>query len=168
MLLPDGDEVEAIVSPHLSSMDFSGNCCCHTHAPTHVTGLSCKLSNIPSRRPTMVWQILVGTSGDVAFGTHTTAQQAARCCSSLRFRPRWTLLPDQLDFACGGRRMHGSVHGRRDPRLRSRVRSRVGISCTPRRAWRWRMRCWSLPMAAAIGLSLPGISLAADPPIPYC
>src|SRR5215467_5429702 len=73
MLPPDGDEVEAIASSHLSPMDFSGNClpkCCDTHAPTHVTGPSCKLSNVPSRRPMMVLPILVGTSGDVAAGTH--------------------------------------------------------------------------------------------------
>src|SRR5262249_2330918 len=66
MLLPDGDEVEAIAPSHLSPMDFSGNCmpkCCHTHAPMHVTGPSRKLSNIPYLRPTMVLPILVGTSG---------------------------------------------------------------------------------------------------------
>src|SRR5215831_2197901 len=54
MLLPDGDEVEAIAPSHLSPMGFSGNClpkCCDTQTPTHVTGPSCKLSNIPSWRP---------------------------------------------------------------------------------------------------------------------
>src|SRR5215510_16469711 len=44
--------------------------CCDTHAPTHVTGPSCKLSNIPSWRPMMVLPILIGTSGNVAAGTH--------------------------------------------------------------------------------------------------
>src|SRR6266550_6365900 len=76
--------------------------------------------------------------------------------------PRCILLPDQLDFARGRRRVHGSVHGRRDPRVRSRAR----ISCAPRRAWRRRMKCWSLAMAAAVGLALPGMSLAADPRFP--
>src|SRR6516164_4748713 len=77
--------------------------------------------------------------------------------------PRCTLLPDQLDFARGRRRMHGSVHVRRDPRVRSLAR----ISRASRRAWRRRrMRCWSLAMAVAIGLALRGTSLAADPRFP--
>src|SRR6516164_3714369 len=59
--------------------------------------------------------------------------------------------------------MHGSVLGRRDPRVRSRAR----ISCASWRAWgRRRMRCWSLAMAVAIGLALRGTSLAADPRFP--
>src|SRR5215831_5701756 len=69
----DGDKVEAIAPSQLSPMDFSGNClrkCCDTNAPTHVTGPSRKLSNIPYLRPTMVFPILVGTSGNVATGTH--------------------------------------------------------------------------------------------------
>ena len=49
--------------------------CCHTHAPTHVTGPSCKLSNIPSRRPMMVWPILAGTSGNVAPRTHINSHE---------------------------------------------------------------------------------------------
>src|SRR5262249_4313555 len=71
-----------------------------------------------------------------------------------------TLLPDQLDFARGRRRMHGSVHGRRDPRVRSRAR----ISCASWRAWGRHMRC--LAMAVAIELALRGMSLAADPRFP--
>src|SRR5262249_24933445 len=47
----------------------------HTHAPTHVTGLSCKLSNIPYLRPTMVLPILVGTSGNVAPRTHIKSHE---------------------------------------------------------------------------------------------
>jgi hypothetical protein len=73
MLLPDGDEVEAIAPSHLPTMDFFGNCmpkCCHTHAPTHGTGPSRKLSNVRYLRPTMVLPILIGTSGNVAAGTH--------------------------------------------------------------------------------------------------
>src|SRR5262249_31551301 len=78
-----------------------------------------------------------------------------------RARPLCTLLPDQLDFARGRRRLHGSVHGRRDPRIRSRAR----ISRAARRAWRWRrMRCWSLAMALAIELAWP----AAAPRCPDC
>ena len=77
-----------------------------------------------------------------------------------RRRPRCTLLPDQLDFARGRRRMHGSVHGRRDPCVRSRAR----ISCASWRAWGRHMRC--LAMAVAIGLALRGMSLAADPRFP--
>src|SRR5258708_36175304 len=38
----------------------------------------------------------------------------------------------------------------------------MGISVTGGRAWGWRLGCWSLAMAAAIGLALPGLSLAAD------
>src|SRR5262245_23764168 len=34
MLLPDGDEVEANCSSHLSPMDFSGNCCRNAVTPT--------------------------------------------------------------------------------------------------------------------------------------
>src|SRR5215469_3035737 len=71
--------------------------------------------------------------------------------------PRCTLLPDQLDFARGRRRVHGSVHGRR---------SHARISCASRRAWRRHMRCRSLAMAAAMGLALRGTSLAADPRFP--
>src|SRR6266446_7351411 len=76
--------------------------------------------------------------------------------------PRCTLLLDQLDLASGRPRMHGSVHGRRD----SRVRSRARISCAPRRAGRLHMRCWSVAMAVAIELALRGMSLAADPRFP--
>src|SRR5262249_38331401 len=72
------------------------------------------------------------------------------------------LLPDQLDFARGRRRLHGSVHGRRDPRVRSLAR----ISRASRRAWRRHMRRWSLAVAAAVELALRGISLAADPRFP--
>src|SRR5258708_20866867 len=42
----------------------------------------------------------------------------------------------------------------------------MGISVTGGRAWGWRLGCWSLAMAAAIGLALPGMSLAADPRFP--
>src|SRR5262249_22734644 len=76
--------------------------------------------------------------------------------------PVRTLLPDQLDFARGRRRVHGSVHGRRDPCVRPRAR----ISCASPRALRRRLRCWSLAMAAAFGLALRGTSLAADPRFP--
>src|SRR5262245_1529484 len=59
--------------------------------------------------------------------------------------------------------MHGAVHGRCDPRVRSLAR----ISRASRRAWRRRhMRCWSLAMAVAIELALRGMSLAADPRFP--
>src|SRR5262249_49249780 len=79
-----------------------------------------------------------------------------------RTRPLCTLLQDQLDLARGRRRMHGSVHGRRDPRVRSLAR----ISCASRRAWRRHMRCWCAAMAVAIELALRGTSLAADPRFP--
>src|SRR6516162_10148953 len=72
------------------------------------------------------------------------------------------LLPDQLDFARGRRRLHGSVHGRRDPRVRSLAR----ISRASRRPWRRHIRCWSVVMAVAMELALRGISLAADPRFP--
>src|SRR6516164_11626085 len=49
--------------------------CCHTHAPTHVTGPSCKLSIPPYLRPTMVLPILVGTSGNVAPRTHIKSHE---------------------------------------------------------------------------------------------
>src|SRR5262245_43601447 len=79
-----------------------------------------------------------------------------------RARPLCALLPDQLDLARGRRRMHGSVHGRRDPRIRSLAR----ISCTTRRAWRRHMRRWSVVMAVVIELTLQGKALAADPRFP--
>src|SRR5262249_9846832 len=69
----DGDKVEAIAPSQLSSMDFSGNCmrkCCDTNAPTHVAGPSRKLSNIPYPASHDGFPILVGTSGNVATGTH--------------------------------------------------------------------------------------------------
>src|SRR6516164_3977863 len=65
-------------------------------------------------------------------------------------------------LGCGGRRLHGSVHGRREHRVRSCAR----ISCASRRAWRRYMRGRSLAMAAAIGLALQGTSLPADPRFP--
>src|SRR5215468_6304947 len=115
----------------------------------------------------MVWPILVGTSGNVAPRTHIKSHEVRLVWSTFAAAV-WrgslcTLLPDQLDFARGRRRVHGSVHGRRDPCVRSRAR----ISCASRRAWRRHMRRWSLAaMAAAMGLALPGMSLAADPRFP--
>src|SRR5215831_15276564 len=56
------------------------------YAPTHVTGPSCKLSNIPSRHPMMVWPILVGTSGNVAPRTHIKLHEVRLvyvCCGSV-------------------------------------------------------------------------------------
>src|SRR6266566_5297724 len=82
MLLPDGDEVEAIATAHVPLMDFFGNClpkCCHTHAPMHGTGPSRKLSNIRYLRPTMVLPILIGTSGNVAAGTHMPQHKRSAC-----------------------------------------------------------------------------------------
>src|SRR5262245_18430816 len=79
-----------------------------------------------------------------------------------RARPLCALLPDQLDLARGRRRMHSSVHGRRDPRVRSLAR----ISCTTRRAWRRHVKHWSFTMAVAIELAFRGMALAADPRFP--
>src|SRR5215471_17364701 len=76
--------------------------------------------------------------------------------------PRCTLLPDQLDFARSRRRVHGSVHSRREPCVRPRAR----ISCASWRAWRRHMRCRSLAMAVFIEVALRGMSLAADPRFP--
>jgi hypothetical protein len=76
--MSDGDEVEAIASSHLPPMNLFWELlpkCCDTHAPTHVTGPSCKLSNIPSRRSMMVLPILVGTSGNVAPRTHIKSHE---------------------------------------------------------------------------------------------
>src|SRR5262245_56647272 len=160
--MSDGDEVEAIASSHLSPMDFSGNC----HAPTHVTGPSCKLSDITSWRPMMVLPILVGTLAMWPRGHISNRMRSASF--GLRLQRQCergslcTLLPDQLDFARGRRRMHGAVHGRRDPRVRSRAR----ISGAARRAWGRRMRCWSVTMAVVFELALRGTSLAADPRFP--
>jgi len=73
MLLPDGDEVEAIAPSHVPLMDFFWELlpkCCHAHSTTHGTGPSRKLSNIRYLRPMMVLPILIGTSGNVAAGTH--------------------------------------------------------------------------------------------------
>jgi len=79
--MSDGDEVEAIASSHLPPMSLFWELlpkCCDTHAPMHVTGPSCKLSNIPSRRPMMVLPILVGTSGHVAAGTHVKPRDGSQ------------------------------------------------------------------------------------------
>ena len=76
--MSDGDEVEAIASSHLPPMNLFCELlpkCCDTHAPTQVTGPSCKLSNIPSRRSMMVLPILVGTSGNVAQRTHIKSHE---------------------------------------------------------------------------------------------
>src|SRR5262249_33769757 len=74
--------------------------------------------------------------------------------------PRLHFTP--LDFARGRRRLHGAVHGRRHPRVRSRAR----ISCVLRGTWRRHMRCRFLAMALAIEVALRGMSLAADPRFP--
>src|SRR5215831_9854996 len=66
--------------------------------------------------------------------------------------PRCTLLPDQLDFARGGRRMHGSVHGR--------------SLAIPREDFLRVVASLGVAMAVAIGLALRGMSLAADPRFP--
>src|SRR5262245_2268139 len=79
-----------------------------------------------------------------------------------RARPFCALLLDQLDFARGGRRMHSSVHGQRNPGVRSLAR----ISCASRRAWRRHMRRWPVAIAVAIELTLQGMALAADPRFP--
>ena len=70
--------------------------------------------------------------------------------------PRCTLLPDQLDFARGRERMHGSVHGR-------------SLAYDPSRGFLARRgepgggtRCWCLAMTVAVELALRGTSLAAD------
>jgi hypothetical protein len=73
MLLPDGDEVEAIAPSHVPLMDFFKELlpkCCHAHSTAHGTGPSRKLSDIRYLRLTMVLPILIGTSGNVAAGTH--------------------------------------------------------------------------------------------------
>src|SRR5437016_2178231 len=70
----DGDEVEAIAPSRLGTDGLFWELlpkCCHIARHTHGTGPSGKLSNIPYLRPTMVLAILVGTSGNVAAGTHT-------------------------------------------------------------------------------------------------
>jgi hypothetical protein len=158
--MSDGDEVEAIASSHLPPMSFFWELwpkCCHTHAPTHVTGPSCKLSIPPYLRPTMVLPILVGTSGNVAPRTHIKSHEVRLIWSTFAAAVWASVL-----HAPGRRRMHGSVRGRRDPRVRSRAR----ISCPSGRAWRRHMRCRSLAMAAAFGLALRGTSLAADSRFP--
>src|SRR5262249_16960300 len=58
--------------------------------------------------------------------------------------------------------MHGSVHGRRDPRVRSLARR----SCASWRAWSGRMGCWCLVRGVAVELALGGTWLAADPRFP--
>jgi len=148
------------LSSHLPPMNLFSELlpkCCHTHAPTHVTGPSCKLSIPPYLRPTMVLPILVGTSGNVAPRTHIKSHEVRLVWSTFAAAVWASVL-----HARGRRRMHGSVHDRRD----SRVRSRAGISCASRRAWRRYMRGRSLAMAAAIGLALQGTSLPADPRFP--
>ena len=60
-------------APRVRRMPFQK--CCDTHAPMHVTGPSCKLSNVPSRHPMMVLSILVGTSGNVAPRTHIKSHE---------------------------------------------------------------------------------------------
>src|SRR5262249_21192680 len=117
MLCPMGTSLRQIAPSRLSPMDFSGNClpkCSHTDTPTHVTGPSCKLSNIPSWRPIDVLPILVGTSGNVAPRTHIKSHEVfgLRLLRQCGRGPRCTLLPDQLDFARSRRRVHGAGHGR--------------------------------------------------------
>jgi len=111
MLLPDGDDVEAIAPSHVPLMDFFWELlpkCCHTHAPTHGIGSSRKLSNIPSRRPMIVLPILVGTSGNVAAGTHMPAS-----------------LPASTRALRGARA--GSLHSHNLPGKSPRPRSRASL-----------------------------------------
>src|SRR4029453_18588362 len=79
-----------------------------------------------------------------------------------RARPLCALSPGQLDLARGRRRMHSSVHGRRDPRVRTLAR----ISCASGSAWGRPGKSWSVAMAVAIELALRGMALAADPRFP--
>src|SRR5262245_64092523 len=58
--------------------------------------------------------------------------------------------------------MYGSVHGRRDPRVRSLAR----VCCAAGRAWRPHMKRWAVAMAVAIELALREAALAADPRFP--
>src|SRR6266699_3269660 len=92
MLLPDGDEVEAIAPSHVPVMDFFKELlpkCCHAHSTTHGTGPSRKLSNIryPASHDGFAnsyWNVWQCGRGD----THATAQEVRLkgivwCCSSV-------------------------------------------------------------------------------------
>src|SRR5262245_5475995 len=169
--MSDGDKVEAIASSHLPILDFFGNCSCHTHAPTHVTGPSCKLSNIPYLRPTMVLPILVGTSGNVAARTHIKSHEVRLLWSTFAAAVRaWSALP--FTARSIGFRSRSSAAARRCSwsARSSRTIPREDFSrgfLARRGAWRRRhMRCWSLAMAAAVELVLRGVSLAVDPRFP--
>jgi hypothetical protein len=67
MLLPDGDEVEAIAPSHVPLMDFFGNC---PHAPHawHWSITQIVEHSLPASHDGFA--NLIGTSGNVAAGTH--------------------------------------------------------------------------------------------------
>jgi hypothetical protein len=163
--MSDGDEVEAIAPSHLSPMDFSGNCCRNAVTPTRRRMSLAHHANcrtFPRGVPLMFCQFLLERlamwpRGHIS-NRMRSASFALRLLRQCERGPRCTLLPDQLDFARGRRRMHGAVHGRRDPRVDP---ARGFLACREAH-----MRCRSLAMAAAIGLALRGTSLAADPRFP--
>src|SRR5262249_28920683 len=74
------------------------------------------------------------------------------CCSSVSVSFALHFTARSIGFARGRRRMHGMVG--------------ANLAHARWRTWRRYMRCWSVAMAAAIELTLRGMSLAADPRFP--
>src|SRR5262245_43281144 len=73
MLCPMVTRSRQLLPRSLASMSFLGNCCRNAVRPTRgrmalVQHANCR--TFPTCDPTMVLPLLVGTSGDVAAGTH--------------------------------------------------------------------------------------------------
>jgi hypothetical protein len=166
--MSDGDKLEAncALAPFTDGLFWELlPKCSHTDTPTHVTGPSCKLSNIPSRRPMMVLPILVGTSGNVAPRTHIKSHEVRLVWSTFAAAV-WAWSSLHFTARSIGFRSQSSAGARRWSWSQPRVRSLARISRASRRAWGRHMRCWCLAMAVAVELALRGTSLAADPRFP--
>src|SRR6516225_3506424 len=108
MLLPDGDDVEAIASSHVPLIDFFGNC--WHWSITQIVELPYPASHDGFANSCWnVWQCGPADTYQIALRSTSFGLRLLRQCER---RPRCTLLPDQLDFARVRRRVHGSVHGR--------------------------------------------------------
>jgi len=153
------------VPSHLPTLDFFGNCTVTPTRPRMALVHHANCRTFPRGVPRWFRQFLLERLAMWPRGHISNRMRSASFRSTLLRqceRRRRALLPHQLDFARGRRRMHGAVHGRREPRVRSLAR----LSCASRRAWRRHMRCWCAAMAVAIELALRGTSLAADPRFP--
>src|SRR5215471_18223098 len=135
-------------------------------APDDVRGQSPVVGGIAYRKPLIERGVAPrhrATVVEISSNQVAKAPSIAEVPGKLaEHRRRVGLTARSIGFARGCRRMHNSVHDRRD----SRVRSFARVPCTAGRAWRRRVKPWAVVMTVAIELVLPGMALAADPRFP--